>query len=128
MLSYVMVGSADVKRAVKFYTAALEPLGFAPGDDSGNYVAFGPKGAPDKAQFLVTKPFNGKPASAGNGTMITLVAPTRKAVDAFHAASLTQGGTDEGKPGLRPADGNDYYAYVRDQDGNKICAHCAKAE
>ncbi|MDA0230064.1 MAG: VOC family protein [Proteobacteria bacterium] len=128
MLSYVMVGSSNVKRTVKFYTAALAPLGYVPDDQSKSYIGFGPKGAPDKAKFFVSKPFNKKPPTAGNGTMITLKANSRKAVDGFHAAALANGGTDEGKPGLRPADGSNYYAYMRDPDGNKICAHCSKAK
>lgn len=128
MLSYVMVGSTNIKRSAKFYTAALAPLGYVPGDGGENYIGFGPKGAPDKAQFFVTKPFNKKVATAGNGTMITLKAGSRKAVDGFHAAALANGGTDEGKPGLRPAGGTNYFAYIRDPDGNKICAHCSRAK
>jgi len=60
--------------------------------------------------------------------MVTLKAGSRKAVDGFHAAALANGGTDEGKLGLRPADGTNYYAYIRDPDGNKICAHCSRAK
>jgi predicted lactoylglutathione lyase len=56
--------------------------------------------------------------------MIALKGRSRKAVDAFHAAALANGGKDEGKPGFRPADGSSYYAYARDLDGNKICAYC----
>ena len=128
MLSYVMVGSSKIKRSAKFYTAALAPLGYVPGVDSKYYIGFGPKGAPEMAQFFVTKPYNKKAATAGNGTMITLKAKSRKAVDGFHAAALANGGTDEGNPALRPAEGTDYYAYIRDLDGNKICAHCSRAK
>ena len=55
-------------------------------------------------------------------------AKSRRAVEGFHAAALANGGTDEGKPGPRPAGGSNYVAYARDPDGNKICAYCAKAK
>jgi catechol 2,3-dioxygenase-like lactoylglutathione lyase family enzyme len=129
MIWYVMVGSTNIKRSTKFYTATLAPLGYVPVGDSKNYIGFGPKGAPEEAQFFVTKPFNKKAATAGNGTMITLRTKSRKAVDGFHAAALANGGTDEGKPAFRyPADGTNYFAYIRDPDANKISAHCSRAK
>ena len=64
-------------------------------------------------------------ASAGNGVTVAFTVPSRAAVDAFHAAALANGGTDEGPPGLRTHYHPDYYgAYVRDPEGNKICAVC----
>ena len=77
----------------------------------------------------VCEPFDGQPATAGNGTMIALQADSRKAVDAFHAAALANGGTSEGAPGLRPQyNANFYAAYVRDPDGNKLAVVCRRAE
>jgi len=128
MLAYVMVGSNNLKRAAKFYDAALAPLGLAQSGGSDRYIGYGPKGAPEKARFYITKPFNKKAATFGNGTMISLVAKSRRAVDGFHAAALASGGTDDGKPGPRPAGGTNYVAYVRDPDGNKICAYCEKVK
>jgi catechol 2,3-dioxygenase-like lactoylglutathione lyase family enzyme len=128
MLAYVMVGTNNVKKAAKFYDAALAPLGLVRTGTESRYVGYGPKNAPSKSQFYVTKPYNKKPATFGNGTMISLVAKSKKAVEGFHAAALANGGTDEGKPGPRPAGGSNYAAYVRDPDGNKICAYCAKAK
>ena len=128
MIGYVMVGTNDMKRAAKFYDAVLAPLGLVQGGGGTNYKGYGSKTAPAKTQFYVTKPYNKKPATAGNGTMISLKARSRKAVDGFHAAALAHGGKDEGKPGLRPADGDTYYCYIRDPDGNKICAYCATAK
>jgi catechol 2,3-dioxygenase-like lactoylglutathione lyase family enzyme len=128
MLAYVMVGSNNLKRSAKFYDAALAPLGLVQSGGDKRYIGYGPKGAPNKSQFYVTKPYNKKAATFGNGTMISLVAKSRRAVDGFHAAALANGGTDEGKPGPRPADGTNYVAYARDPDGNKICAYCAKAK
>ena len=128
MLAYIMVGSSNIKRSAKFYDAALAPLGLVQTGGNKNYVGYGPKNAPQKAQFYVTKPYNKKAATFGNGTMIALAAKTRKAVDGFHAAAIASGGKDEGKPGPRPADGTNYVAYARDPDGNKICAYLAKAK
>jgi len=121
-----MVGTSNIKRSAKFYDAALAPLGLVQTGASKTYLGYGPKNAPTKTQFYVTKPYNKKPATFGNGTMISLAAKSRRAVDGFHAAALAAGGKDEGKPGPRPADGTNYVAYARDPDGNKICAYCAK--
>ena len=126
MLAYVMVGSSNLKRSARFYDAALAPLGLVQTGGTDRYIGYGPKNAPKKSQFYVTKPYNKKPATFGNGTMISLVAKSRKAVDGFHAAALASGGKDDGKPGPRPADGTNYVAYARDPDGNKICAYCEK--
>ncbi len=126
MLAYIMVGTSNIKRSAKFYDAALAPLGLVQTGTGKTYIGYGPKNAPMKTQFYVTKPYNKKPATFGNGTMISLAAKSRRAVDGFHAAALAAGGKDEGKPGPRPADGTNYVAYARDPDGNKICAYCAK--
>jgi len=128
MLAYVMVGTNNVKRSAKFYDAALAPLGLVRTWADNRSLGYSPKNAPKKSMFYVTKPFNKKPASFGNGTMISLAAKSRRAVEGFHAAALANGGTDEGKPGPRPADGSNYVTYARDPDGNKICAYCAKAK
>jgi catechol 2,3-dioxygenase-like lactoylglutathione lyase family enzyme len=128
MLAYIMVGTNNVKKAAKFYDAALAPLGLVKTGSDSRYIGYGPKNAPKKSQFYVTKPYNKKTATFGNGTMISLVAKSKKAVDGFHAAALAAGGKDEGKPGPRPAGAGNYAAYVRDLDGNKICAYCAKAK
>ena len=128
MLAYVMVGTNNMKRAAKFYDAALTPLGFVRTGGNDRELGYGLKSAPTKSKFYVTKPYNKKPATFGNGTMISLAAKSRRAVDEFHAAALANGGTDEGKPGPRPAGGSNYVAYARDPDGNKICAYCAKVK
>src|SRR5690348_2714570 len=93
MLAYVMVGSNDLKRSAKFYDAALAPLGLARTGDGERYFGYGPKSAPGDAQFYVTKPYDQKPATFGNGTMISLAAESRRAVDEFHAAAIASGGT-----------------------------------
>ena len=73
-------------------------------------------------KLFVGAPFDGGAASHGNGEHVAFFAPSRAAVDAFHAAALAHGGSDEGAPGLRPHYHANYYgAYFRDLDGNKIC-------
>jgi catechol 2,3-dioxygenase-like lactoylglutathione lyase family enzyme len=121
MLDYVMVGCTDLGRASKFYDAIFASLGYARTEEDEGYVLYGADG---KGQFYVTKPFNGEPMTAGNGTMMTVKAKSLEALAAFHAAGLANGGTDEGQPGERPAGSGTHYAYVRDPDGNKICASC----
>jgi catechol 2,3-dioxygenase-like lactoylglutathione lyase family enzyme len=128
MLAYIMVGSSNLKRSAKFYDAALAPLGLVRTGGDSRSIGYGPRNAPQKSQFYVARPYNRKAATFGNGTMISLVAKSRRAVEAFHAAALASGGTDEGKPGPRPADAGNYAAYARDPDGNKICAYCAKVK
>jgi predicted lactoylglutathione lyase len=81
-----------------------------------------------RCRLYIVTPFNQLRATNGNGTMIVFSANSRANVDAFYAAALTAGGVDEGKPGLRPYHANFYAAYVRDIDGNKICAVCEKPE
>ncbi|HEX2011244.1 MAG TPA: VOC family protein, partial [Roseateles sp.] len=72
-------------------------------------------------RFYVYRPFDGRPASAGNGCMTAFAAASPAAVDAAHAAGLAAGGRDEGAPGPRPRYGEGYYgAYLRDPDGNKL--------
>lgn len=88
------------------------------------YTAYAPKIAPGDIEFYVTKPFDQNAATAGNGSMVAFKVDQRRCVDLFHQIGLENQGLDEGAPGLRPADGTVYYAYVRDPDGNKICADC----
>ena len=126
MFSYVSLGTRDLARAMPFYDAVLAPLGHARIDDSDPEDRSAAWGLDDPGPHLwVTEPFDGAAASAGNGTMVSFLAPSRAAVDAFHAAALANGGVDEGSPGLRPQYGPQFYAaYVRDPDGNKLNAVC----
>jgi catechol 2,3-dioxygenase-like lactoylglutathione lyase family enzyme len=132
MLSYVYFGTNDLERAVRFYTAALGPLGMSrciTGDPewdrtSAGWGLYEDSGARELA-FWIGKPFNQQPASVGNGSMVAFSARSWKAVDGFYAAALAHGGQGDGAPGLRLHYGPDFYAaYVRDPDGNKIAAVC----
>jgi catechol 2,3-dioxygenase-like lactoylglutathione lyase family enzyme len=122
MLSHAMFGSNDLPRAVAFYDAVLELLGAKQVATFGTTVVWGVH-AP---QLAVGAPFNGQPATSGNGTMVALTAPTRAVVDQVHAKALELGGSDEGAPGIRGTEANGFYAaYFRDPDGNKVCVYRA---
>lgn len=85
----------------------------------------GPDGA-ERPDFYVKPPFDGRPASAGNGTMVAFGMDTQAQVRALHAAGLAAGGRDEGGPGFRAAYGPHFYVgYLRDPQGNKIALYCA---
>ena len=120
ILDFVMVGSNDYKKSSEFYDAVLEPLKLKKTVITEKYIGYAHISEPDKTQFYVTDPVNGEPATFGNGTQITLLAESKEVVDKFYEIAISKGATDEGGPGLR-SDGN-YYAYIRDFDGNKIAA------
>lgn len=120
MFSHVMVGVNDLERSRKFYDALLGTLGIAPGVANRNrYFYRSPTGT-----FGITTPINGEPATHGNGSTLGFNAQSPEQADAFHAAGLANGGTAcEEPPGLREGSGAPLYlAYLRDPDGNKICA------
>jgi catechol 2,3-dioxygenase-like lactoylglutathione lyase family enzyme len=120
MFSHVTIGTTDLARAVTFYDAALAPLGIE--RVPSKYESWAAWRRPGEGPTLwVGRPYDGQPASRGNGWMAAFAAPSRAAVDAAHAAALAAGGADEGAPGPRPHFTPDYYgAYVRDPDGNKL--------
>lgn len=127
MFSHIILGARDLDLLARFYDAVLAPLGLERGplEEGGDG---GPPGilwqVPGRRwpQFWVQLPFNGLPATWGNGTQVSFAAPSPAAVDAAWRAMLEGGGTDEGAPGLRPQYGPDYYgAYGRDPEGNKLC-------
>ena len=117
MFSHVMVGVSDIEASKKFYDAVLGALGIGPGvDNKGRYFYISPAGV-----FAITVPINGEPATHGNGSTIGFRVESAEQGDAFHAAGLANGGTTcEEPPGER--EGGMYLAYLRDPDGNKICA------
>jgi len=119
LFNHVFVGTNDIDRSRKFYDAIMEPLGLANAASSDSVLMYrrGEQG------FAVRAPRNGEAATFANGGTIGFRASGPDAVDAFHAAGLANGGTDDGAPGLRGASfGQPYIAYLRDPDGNKICA------
>lgn len=125
MLAYSTVGVTDMDRAIAFYDAAFAPLGATREETSPTWTGYVREG--EAARFFLTRPFNREPATAGNGTMLAFHVRTREAIDAFYAAAMAHGGVDEGPPGVRPGMNPVFYAaYVRDPDGNKLCAFTRK--
>lgn len=124
MIGYVMLGTNDLDRAAKLYDAILAPLGLVQVERVETYAAYASEVAKEEIEFYITAPFDARPATPGNGTMIALAAPDMQALDQFHAVGVQSGGTDEGVPGLREEGSDICYAYLRDVDGNKICAFC----
>jgi catechol 2,3-dioxygenase-like lactoylglutathione lyase family enzyme len=120
MFSHVMIGTNDLDRAKKFYDAVLGTLGIGPAVVDGHRIFYlSPKGV-----FSVSKPIDGKPATFANGGTVGFAAETTEQADAWHAAGIAHGGkTCEDPPGVRSGNsGKMYLAYLRDPDGNKICA------
>jgi catechol 2,3-dioxygenase-like lactoylglutathione lyase family enzyme len=120
MFSHVMVGVNDLETSKKFYDALLGTLGIAPGvANQKRYFWRSPTGT-----FGITTPIDGEPACRGNGSTIGFTVQSTEQGDAFHAAGLANGGTTcEEPPGFRDGPvGRLYLAYLRDPDGNKICA------
>ena len=120
MIGYTCVGTNDLERALHFYGELLGLLGAKPYFKTERGVGWGV--SPDQPMFSVLKPFDGQPATAGNGAMVALAASSPEQVQALYAKALTLGGTVEGAPGPR---GSGFYgAYFRDLDGNKLAAFC----
>lgn len=123
MIGYVTLGTNDIDKARAYYDALFGSIGAGRLMEFGeNFTMYGTQwGRPAVA---VTKPYNGQPATSGNGTMTAIVMDTRDKVDAFYSTAMELGATDEGPPGLRGDEGEQafYGAYFRDLDGNKMCA------
>lgn len=121
MFSHIMVGSDDIERSKKFYDAVFAAMGGKPGrqDDKGRLMYFNKGGI-----FMVSRPIDGEPASHANGGTIGFTVGSAAEADAWHAAGAANGGAEiEEPPGIRKgAAGEMYLAYLRDPDGNKLCA------
>lgn len=128
MYSHITVGTANIPRAARFYDDVLKPLGLTRRKTFKVAAAYAPEGFDGVNEpFWILRPIDKAAPSPGNGVTVAFDAGSRAAVDAFHAAALAAGGQDEGAPGLRLHYHPHYYgAYVRDLDGNKICAVCHK--
>ena len=120
MFSHVMIGTNDLNRAKSFYDALLGTLGVPPGRVDRHRIFYRSK----TGTFSVSLPIDGKPATPANGGTIGFTADSAEQADAWHATGLAQGGTNcEEPPGIREAAGFKLYlAYLRDPDGNKLCA------
>ena len=118
---FMMVGTNNLAESEKFYNAIFLPLDLCQVLTTENYIGYAQKDNLKEIKFYITKPVNKKPATYGNGTQISFLVDTKKKVEEFHMIGLKNGGINEGLPGIRSGD---YYAYIRDLDGNKICAYC----
>lgn len=118
MIGYVTLGSNDRQKAGAFYDELLGLLGAKRAMVDGDRFIGWSNG--QGAMLAVIKPYDGNPATVGNGNMVSLAVGSRENVDKIHSKALALGGKDEGAPGLRG--GNFYGAYFRDLDGNKLCA------
>lgn len=120
MLAYTTLGTNDLARASAFYDALLSLLGAKRFMEEEKFIAWA--SSEEGAGLALTYPFDGNPATVGNGVMVALQASSREQVDAVHAKALELGGTDEGAPGPRL---DWFYAgYFRDPDGNKLNVCC----
>lgn len=118
MIGYVTLGTNDMARGARFWDAIAAELGVGRMMEEANFIAWGKFDG--GAGVALTKPFDGKPATVGNGVMVALEARDREQVDRLHTIALANGGTCEGPPGER---GPGFYAgYFRDPDGNKLNA------
>ena len=122
MIGYTTLGTNDLPRACAFYDALFGEIGGKRLMDFGRIVAWGVN--PAQPMFSICIPYDEKPATVGNGTMVALAVQTPAQVDALHKKALALGGTDEGAPGVR-ADVF-YIGYFRDLDGNKLNFFCMK--
>ena len=124
MFDHVSIGVRDIARAKRFYDAALKPLGYECVSQGEGSLGYG-KGSVGLWIGQAKRPV---PADEGSNLHFCFAAPSRKAVDAFHAAALKAGGKDNGKPGLRADYGPNYYAaFAIDPDGYRIEAYCGAA-
>jgi len=117
MIGYVTLGTNDLARAGKFYDALLAEIGAKRFMEMERNIAWSNGGT----GLGICKPFDGKSATVGNGTMVALSVDSKEKVGALHRKAIELGGKDEGAPGPRGTSGF-YAAYFRDLDGNKMCA------
>lgn len=124
MIGYVVLGTNDLPRASAFYDTLLAEMGVS------RMMEFGGRGyawaaSMDQPMLCIMTPYNGEPATVGNGVMAGISVASRDHVDRMHQKAMELGGTDEGAPGLRAEGGAGFYAaYFRDLDGNKLDVFC----
>lgn len=132
MISHFFIGISHFDRALNFYSQVMAEQGLILkfSDPDKSWAAW-VSTTSLRPLFLIGKPYDGQAASVGNGQMIALLAPTREAVELAYRKALSNGGSSEGPPGLRPQYHEYYYgAYFRDPDGNKlgVCCHSSQKD
>jgi len=120
MIGYVTIGTNDMARGAKFYDELLAEIGASRFMEDDSFIAWAVK--PDGSSLAITKAFDGKPATVGNGVMVAFALESPAQVDALYAKAISLGASDEGAAGPR---GDSFYAgYFRDLDGNKLNFFC----
>ena len=119
MIGFVMVGTNNLDKAIKFYDTLLNTIELIRVVTNEKYAGFASKEKPAEVEFYITNPVNNEKANFGNGTQISFLVNSKDLVNNFYNTGIKLGGKDEGAPGIRSGD---YYCYFRDLDGNKICA------
>jgi len=132
MLGYLTIGANDIRRSERFYTAVLGPLGYekAEHEDGVAYTLPAIPGRVDgPCAVYVRKPYDGREATVGNGSMIAFRVPTHAQLRALHSAGIAAGGVDEGAPGFRAQYSKNFFVgYLRDPLGNKLALFCTATE
>ncbi|WP_321931989.1 VOC family protein [Paraburkholderia guartelaensis] len=124
MFSHVVVGTNDLEKAKRFYDAVLGALGYGEGVSDDNERRRRYVYRADMGFFIITEPLDGQPATHANGGTVGFISQSASRVDLWHATGVAHGGQSvEAPPGVREAPfGSLYLAYLRDPDGNKLCA------
>lgn len=120
MIGYVTLGTNDFDKAVSFYDELLGSIGAGRFLETEQFVAWAT--APDQPGISITKPFDGNPATVGNGVMVAIAADSPEKVDALYNKAIELGAICEGEPGPRGEIPGFYAGYFRDLDGNKLNA------
>ena len=121
MIGYVTLGTNDLERAAQFYDAVLATISGARMMEEDGFIAW--TTSPGSPGLAASKPFDGKTATVGNGTMVALQVDSSEMVDKLHEKAMEMGAEDEGAPGPR-GDSGFYAGYFRDLDGNKLNVFC----
>ena len=120
MIGYVTLGTNKYDEAARFYDELFSVIDVGRVLESDTFIAWGPDMS--SPAVSITRPFDGKPATVGNGVMVALAVDSRDKVDSLHRKAIDLGAKDEGAPGPR---GDNFYAgYFRDLDGNKLNVFC----
>ena len=119
MIGFVMVGTNNLNKAIKFYDTLLNTIELQRVVTNEKYTGYASIEKLDEVEFYVTNPVNKDKATFGNGTQISFLVKSKDLVNNFYNTGIKLGGKDEGAPGIRSGD---YYCYFRDLDGNKICS------
>ena len=121
MIKFVTLGTNDLKKSSNFYDEVLKLIDIIRVDEEvERYVGYSKEKTHNLADFYIIAPFDKNDATIGNGTMISFDVKSQEKVNEMHKKALELGAINEGDPG--PRHGENYYAYFRDLDGNKICA------